>query len=231
MELPVLLYHHVVTSAEHSDLRPFIVEENDFVWQLDMMEDLGYTPLTLRELLVDPDTSRKVVITFDDCPRNLLDHALPHLERKNWKAVFFAPVAHLGGCNAWNVAKGKTRMELMTEDELRSLNSLGHEIGAHSMTHPHLDVCSPEVVAYEIEESKRQLDRSLGTPVTSFAYPYGGIPANYRAILQQAGYRCAVAMESDAPTIASNPYRIGRCTVETGETPVTFKYKLTGVIS
>ena len=226
MELPVLLYHHVVKDARYADLSPFIIDEADFLWQLDQLEEMGYTPITLQELLLATDTRKKVVITFDDCPRNLLDHAVPFLERKNWKAVFFAPYAHLGGCNAWNVTKGKTRMELMTEGEIKHLASLGHEIGAHSMTHPHLDACLPGVVEYEVRESKQQQDRILPSPVVSFAYPYGGVPANYQAILRQAGYQCAVAIQSDAPTLASDPYRIGRTVIETVETPATYRRKL-----
>ena len=134
MEVPILLYHHVVKDAGNSDLLPFIINEADFIWQLELLEELGYAAVTLRDLLLTPNKSNKVVITFDDCPRNLLDHALPLLARKGWKAVFFAPCAHLGGCNAWNVRKGKTRMELMTWEELKYLANLGHEIGAHSMS-------------------------------------------------------------------------------------------------
>ncbi len=226
MELPVLLYHHVVEDARGSDLAPFIVDRAAFGWQLDLLEDMGYLPVTLQAWLLAPDIRNRVVITFDDCPRNLLEHALPLLERKRWPAVFFAPYAHLGGCNDWNVRKGKTREELMTEDELRHLFRLGHEIGAHSMTHPHLEQCAPDVVEYEVNESKERLDRLLGTPTVSFAYPYGGVPNNYRAVLRRAGYRCAVAMDSDAPTGASDPYRIARTVIETGETPTTFRRKL-----
>ncbi len=226
MEVPMLLYHHVVPDASRSDLRPFIIDEADFRWQLQVLEEVGLQPVTLRELVATGDSRNKVVLTFDDCPRNLLDHALPWLEERRWKAVFFAPCAYLGDYNAWNVRKGKTRTELMTEAELRQLHALGHEIGAHSMTHPHLDMCSSAEAAYEVTASKQHLERVLGDPVTSFAYPYGDLPADYRELMSGAGYRCAVAMESDAPTIASDPYRIARTVVETGETRAGFRGKV-----
>lgn len=116
MNLPILLYHHVVKDSTNSDLAPFIINETDFIWQLNLLDDLGYSAITLKDLFKTNDLTKKVIITFDDCPQNLLSHALPHLEKKKWNAVFFAPFAHLGGYNAWNIKKGKSEMPLMTTD-------------------------------------------------------------------------------------------------------------------
>lgn len=226
MNLPILLYHHVVKNAANSDLAPFIVNESDFIWQLDVLEGLGYSAITLQELLTTKDFSKKVILTFDDCPRNLLDHAIPHLEQKKWKAVFFAPYNHLGGYNAWNVMKGKSKMPLMTTDEVKTVSDLGHEIGAHSMTHPHLNQCPYTEAVYEITESKKQIETFLGKPVKSFAYPYGHYPTDYKAIMKEAGYNCAVSMYSTALTVLSDPYRIRRLVVEYGVTPQVFKQQL-----
>ena len=226
MNLPILLYHHVVKNFANSDLAPFIVDEADFVWQLSLLEDLGYSAITLNDLANTKDLTRKVIITFDDCPRNLLDHALPHLEKKKWNAVFFAPMAHLGGINAWNVRKGKTKMALMTNDEVKYVAGMGHEIGAHSMTHPHLDKCTPTEVLYEINESKKQLEAILSEEVHSFAYPYGHYPSHYKEIMRNAGYQCAVSMYSRALTVLGDPYCIRRTVVEQNESPAAFKWKI-----
>ncbi len=226
MNLPILLYHHVVKESNNSDLAPFIVNETDFIWQLDLLEELGYSPIILKDLLTKPNFDRKVIITFDDCPKNLLDCALPHLEKKKWKAVFFAPYSHLGGYNEWNVRKGKSEMPLMTTDEVKHVSDLGHEIGAHSMTHPHLNKCTPSEIEYEINESKKQLDALLGNPVVSFAYPYGHYPTSYREILSKADYKYAVSMYSKSFTTLSDPYCIRRTVVEQGDTAITFKRKI-----
>ncbi len=226
MNLPILLYHHVVKNAANSDLAPFIVNEIDFIWQLNVLEELGYSAITLQELIATKDFSKKVILTFDDCPRNLLEHAIPHLEAKKWKAVLFAPYNHLGGYNAWNVIKGKTKMPLMTTDEVKAVSDLGHEIGAHTMTHPHLNQCSNTEAVYEIKESKKQIEAFLDKPVRSFAYPYGHYPTDYKAIMKEAGYNCAVSMYSTAPTVFSDPYRIRRSVVEYGVTPQAFRKQL-----
>src|SRR5688500_16816945 len=111
MHLPIFLYHHVVRNLSKSDLAPYIVDQEAFRWQMDLLEDSGYHPITLSALFANDyhPGEKKVILTFDDCPRNLLDFALPYLEQKKWKAVFFPPVGFLGGYNEWNVRKGKTR--------------------------------------------------------------------------------------------------------------------------
>ena len=224
--LPILLYHHVVTDASNSDLRPFIVSEKDFIWQLDLLEQMGYEAITLKQLSLIKDFSKKVIITFDDCPVNLLRHALPHLERKQWKAVFFAVAGQTGGMNAWNVRKGKTRVSLMTEAELKQLVKLGHEVGAHSVTHPHLHTLSKEEAMFEIKESRQMLEAMIDDKITSFAYPYGHFTRDYKSIMKEAGYDIAVSMYSKAITVLSDVYCIRRTVIETNETPGSFKQKL-----
>ena len=48
----------------------------------------------------------------------------------------------------------------------------GHDIEAHTMTHPHLDKLSSSELEYEIGQSKRCL-LNYGINSTIFAYPYG----------------------------------------------------------
>lgn len=224
--IPILLYHHVVADAEGSDLAPFIINESDFIWQLDLLKNLGYSTITLQELSTISDLEKKIVITFDDCPKNLIQYALPHLEKRQMKAVFFAAFSHLGGHNAWNVKKGKTKMELMSKAEVKKLADSGHEVGAHSMTHPHLHTCTLEEVDYEIGESKRELEQLLNQSIESFAYPYGHYPTNYNQIMPQYGYKWAVSMYSRAKTVLEDPYCIRRTVIESGENPLSFGRKL-----
>jgi peptidoglycan/xylan/chitin deacetylase (PgdA/CDA1 family) len=226
MILPILLYHHVVKDSKNSDLAPFIIDETDFIWQLNVLEDLGFTAITLKELMNTHDFNKKVILTFDDCPHNLMDFAIPHLEKKKWQSVHFAPYNHLGGYNEWNVRKGKTKIPLMTMEEVKMISDLGHEIGAHSMTHPHLNQCSQANAIYEITESKKQIEAFLGKPVEAFAYPYGHYPKNYKIIMEDAGYSCAVSMYSTSFSVLDDPYCIRRTVIEQGETLQSFKKKL-----
>lgn len=91
------------------------------------------------------------------------------------------------------------RFEFLSSEQLRSLRDGGMEIGAHSMTHPVLAAASDHSSRSEIQESKRELERVLGTPVRAFAYPFGvpdldfsGRDANY---CRESGFRFAFAGE------------------------------------
>lgn len=49
----------------------------------------------------------------------------------------------------------------------------GHEISAHSRTHPHLETLSAEEMAWEILEDRRALEALAGYPVRGMSYPFG----------------------------------------------------------
>jgi len=68
-------------------------------------------------------------------------------------------------------------------------------IGAHSMGHYMLSKLNPEVLNWEMEQSKITLERELGQPVEHFAYPYGFAqasgPREFRAA-RNLGFKTAV---------------------------------------
>jgi len=64
------------------------------------------------------------------------------------------------------------------------------EFGAHTMNHPNLLSLSPDMVSWEIRESKKQLEAALQTELSAFAYPYGGGAYNneIRQAVLEAGF-------------------------------------------
>lgn len=68
------------------------------------------------------------------------------------------------------------------------------EIGAHTVTHPILSAMSADAQFAEIHRSKIHLEEILGSPVASFAYPFGS-RSDYTeetvAATRRAGYRRA----------------------------------------
>jgi len=70
-------------------------------------------------------------------------------------------------------------------DEVRELDRAGIEIGAHTHSHDILSRLEPAQAARDIERSKEVLERGLGHPVQSFAYPFGR-RWDYTAATQEA---------------------------------------------
>ena len=95
--------------------------------------------VTLDEALRHPNA---VAITFDDGFRNLLDHAVPVLDRLRLPATFFVISGYCGGTNNWpSQPSGVPGLPLMDWGELASLPPW-ISIGAHTVTHPHLTALS-----------------------------------------------------------------------------------------
>lgn len=127
-------------------------------------------------------------VTFDD---GYADNAGPVrdiLERWGIPGTFFVVTGYLG--RELPTSGGPFR--LMTAADVKSLAAAGHEVGAHTVTHPSLPALPAEEVRYEVAESKRFLEELLGQAVTSFAYPKGAWNGEIRRAVEAAGYRQAV---------------------------------------
>jgi len=85
-----------------------------------------------------------------------------------------------------------------TWDDLRRLQSLGIEIGGHTVNHPILSAECDAVVTDEIRGCKQRLDGELPDPVVSFCYP-NGTPLDFdervKRCVQAAGFHSAVASQ------------------------------------
>jgi peptidoglycan/xylan/chitin deacetylase (PgdA/CDA1 family) len=64
--------------------------------------------------------------------------------------------------------------ELMTWEQIREVSRCGISIGSHTHTHPVLSRLGVAEQREELRVSKEILERELGKPVRSIAYPFGG---------------------------------------------------------
>jgi peptidoglycan/xylan/chitin deacetylase (PgdA/CDA1 family) len=109
-------------------------------------------------------------------------------------------------CGPPQVPYSEQRWRLLNIAELRRLSEAGMSIGAHTLSHPVLSLCSEEEARREIQQSKIDLERALGRPVWAFAYPFGN-PATLGErevrLAREAGFKCAflnVEHWSDEPS-------------------------------
>jgi peptidoglycan/xylan/chitin deacetylase (PgdA/CDA1 family) len=95
--------------------------------------------------------------------------------------------------------------------DLRALHAAGHEIGSHSHSHPLLTQCDDAALERELVESRRQLERAIGAPVTSFCYPNGDWNRRVLEAVRRAGYVRAVTTKHgwNAPT--AEVFALRRC--------------------
>ncbi len=108
--------------------------------------------------------NKVIILNFDDSYKSQFTYAKPILDMYGFKATFFQV------CN-W-IDSGSEENEKMSWNDITELSKEGHDIEAHTMTHPHLDKLSSSELDYEIGQSKQcLLDHGINS--TIFAYPYG----------------------------------------------------------
>lgn len=82
-------------------------------------------------------------------------------------------------------------MERLLTTEQLQLIARDHEIGAHTVSHPHLTRRGTGEAMREIAESKQWVEEQTGKACTSFCYPYGDWNAEVRAMVADAGFTVA----------------------------------------
>jgi len=231
----ILMYHHVGFMRQPGDLAPFVVSEAAFRSQMDSIEACGYEVEPLTALLNGAEKrdgrqrQSRVVITFDDCPQGLLEFAIPELERRGWKATFFAVAGKVGGTNDWDASPGAPRVPLMRWQDLRELAAHGHEIGAHGFTHVSLRRCARSQVPVEMSRAKETLEQGTGAPVRAFAYPFGEAPDGYRRLCSETGFESSCSIFSVPTRVLGDRFDIRRILVTERDTGLRMRVKLSHV--
>ena len=88
----------------------------------------------------------------------------------------------------------------------------GHEIGAHTCTHPWLTRIPLAEAREEIFASKARLEDLFGSPVRHFCYPYGDWNPAVRDLVVEAGYATACTTEPGLNRPEGDPFRLRRLT-------------------
>lgn len=133
---------------------------------------------SLEQLSGSPSFNQPMVsLDFDDGHRNVLLKALPILNQANFKSTQYIVTNRLN-----------SPPEFMTTQDILNLQSMGHEISAHTRTHSDLTTMSATQLQAEISGSRQDLLNIGMTPVKAFAYPFGAYNSTVRQAVMNAGF-------------------------------------------
>jgi peptidoglycan/xylan/chitin deacetylase (PgdA/CDA1 family) len=139
-------------------------------------------------------------LTFDDGFRDNFETALPLLRQYAFGAFVFVlpPLVDTGGALAWpEVAADQRRypatMRSVTWSMLEQMAEGGFEVGAHTLTHPHLPELDDEALREELWQSRSRIAGRLGRCET-LAYPFGEWSPRVAAAARECGYRYAFSL-------------------------------------
>jgi len=218
LPVPVLLYHAVDVVPPTGHER-WTISSPEFSQHVDVIAASGRVPLTISELADCLRGERRlerdaVAVTFDDGYADTHGAVLELLHR-DISSTVYVTTGTVGSPGMLSAAQ---------LEQLAGLD--GVEVGAHSVTHPHLDELAAAQLDEEVAGSKRALEMLLGVPVTSFAYPHGLHDRRARAAVVRAGYNSAAAVKNALSHLEDDPFAIARWTVTAG-TPAE---RLAGVL-
>ncbi|MCH8494539.1 MAG: polysaccharide deacetylase family protein [Balneolales bacterium] len=158
-----------------------------------MIERLGFTPITFADyqLFLEGKLTlpqRPIIITFDDGYLDTLENAIPVLLELNMRAVIFVMGNRNLNYAGWDQLDEPEECPLMSDDQIRSVQEMGFEIGAHSLNHVSLTDLTEGEIAYEVYRSKEILENIIEKPILTFSYPYGCVDERVTKVVSNSGF-------------------------------------------
>ncbi len=124
-----------------------------------------------------------------------------------------ARAARLADIVAWSgrtLATRDSHRPLRRAELLELAGHPGHAIGAHGARHLLLPEQPLAAAIQEVMDGKAAVERALGRPVTTFAYPYGGHDTAAVEIVRAARFEVAVTTETRPVRSAEDVLRLPR---------------------
>jgi peptidoglycan/xylan/chitin deacetylase (PgdA/CDA1 family) len=198
--VPILLYHRIDISPIGSR---YYVPPVVFDGQMKLLRDWGYQTISI-QMLVDAIQKgaslppRPVILTFDDGHLDNYLNAMPILQKYGFTGVEYVVYSYIGVEN------------YMTVDQIKELAAAGWEIGSHGLNHLDLTKLEPARQRFEIVESRQMLEKTLGVPIRTIAYPFGVSSSGVIDYAHFAGYTAGMGLGYTADQGKSNLFNLQR---------------------
>ncbi len=121
----------------------------------------------------DQSKLKAITFSYDDCTTQ--DIMLTELLNKYGLKCTFNVNSELLGTSRILLRKGRRVSHYKLSPEDMKCVYEGHEVAAHTLTHPHLFGLDRESIIREIEEDRQKLEEIVGYEVVGMAYPYGDV--------------------------------------------------------
>lgn len=227
--LHVLTYHRFGTAIRD----PFCVPRETFTRQMQWLatQNLAVSLERVQAFVLGAASlsGNAVLVTIDDACSSVFTHALAVLRDFAIPAVVYVPAMLVG-----TTAPSEFGERVLRWDELESLQKNGLTIGSHGLRHRSVGQMPYELAREEVFESRALLSSRLGTPVTSFAYPFGTRLHHNditRMLLRDAGYETGFTSQHGGISPGLDSLALPRVKIESGENDWVFQRICRGALN
>jgi len=226
-KLPILMYHHVTLE----ECKGLTISVEKLEKQFKHLTENGYKTFHLNELLQMKQLpkGKNIIITFDDGYVSQNELALPLLKKHKLKATFFVPLDFLGKTDSWNTSS----LEIMTAEQLKSLDTKIVELGFHSFKHKKYTELSDAEVEADTSRCLEFVSENGLNFSSVLAYPYGKFPKekkrneNFKKILSGNGIQYGLRIGNRINRFPfKKPYEIERIDVKGEFSMLKFRQKI-----
>jgi peptidoglycan/xylan/chitin deacetylase (PgdA/CDA1 family) len=228
--VPALVYHRFlpkekVDRGEIINHEPtYVSYDTAFAEQMAYLHGEGYTTISLDDFVAFQEgraslPPKPIILTFDDGFMSIYRYAFPVLKLHRMKAtVFVTPDPE-----SENFTKHAAVDSPLTLEQMREMSDYGIAIESHGMTHRYLTEMPPELVHWELEESKSVLEGIVGKPVQYLAIPSGAYNRTVRKLAKEVGYKAIFGMMKGSNHARSDRYALRRMVIARDFTLADFR--------
>jgi len=207
---PILCYHKIAPPPKRARIKGLYLEPKRFLRQMSEIMQAGLVSSFLERSAVSKKET--ITITFDDGFASNLIEAVPLMKKVGVQAINYLVADRIGQTSDWEAREGGEADPLMDESQVREWLSAGHQIGAHTCTHPRLSQLSEAQAKEEISASRKKLEDRFGVPIENFAYPYGDYNENTVELVREAGFNTACTMHCGINLPTTSRFELKRWT-------------------
>lgn len=209
---PMLVYHKLGARPQKVRIKGLYLGEKLFERQMKELRANGFSTPGYGQWGAKANGDKHVTLTFDDGFASAFTHAMKPMAEQGFRAIQFLVADRVGEFNEWEVLQGEVREPLMDEKQVKDWLGAGHEIGAHSLTHPYLTRISLREAREQIFSCKKKLEDRFGVPIKHFCYPYGDWNPAVRDLVREAGYESACTIDFGVNTAGTPAFELRRIT-------------------
>jgi peptidoglycan/xylan/chitin deacetylase (PgdA/CDA1 family) len=217
----VILYYHSIPNTARAR----------FAAQLDALLELA-TPISIATVPLLPPARGQhyCAVTFDDGIRDVVENAVPELQKRNIPATMFVVASALGRHAWWwpPSALSEPQAPVISAEQLRALPSGLISIGSHTLTHPMLPCLKEEEARRELYGSRAVLEQILGRRVTLFSFPFGAFSPALISWCREAGYERVFTSTPGLSFQDPHEFVSGRVPVDATASMLEFRLKVLG---